>query len=63
MTAEALLFACPFTVVSVAVVAPESGREGDRVRGFAPDEVDVEFEVFVLSLKVLKGFRRPREPA
>lgn len=55
----------PLTVVSVTVVAPESGRDGDRVAGFEaePEEVDVEFDVFVLSSRVLNGFLRPSDEA
>lgn len=52
-------------MVSVTVVAPESGLDGDRVAGFEaePEEVDVEFDVFVLSRRVLNGFLRPSDDA
>lgn len=42
------------TVVSVAVVAPDNGLDGDRVRGFEPyvEEAEVEFEVLLLSPRV-----------
>ena len=38
-------------MVSVAVVAPDSGRDGDRVSGFEPEaeDAEVEFEVLLLS--------------
>jgi hypothetical protein len=50
-------------VVSVTVVAPESGRDGDRVMGFEDEEDAVELEVFVVSARAANGLRRPREDA
>lgn len=48
--------------MSVAVVAPEMGREGERVRGFERDAVEVEAVVLVASSGDRYGFRRPSEP-
>lgn len=52
-----------FAVVSVAVVALDSGREGERVNGLeleAPYDVDA--ETLVALSCAAYGFRRPSDP-
>ena len=48
-------------MVSVTVVAPDNGRDGDRVIGLAPDAEEDEEELWPIT-RPTYGLRRPRDP-